>query len=315
MAAPVDFIDLHDAERAMRQAGPQAFGAMKETMAQALSECPWPAGGTRYRMWKEQCIVNYPLLYLSCIFLHKYAQKRACNSFLFATRDCPHFSKLFLALFPQYHVHYFHCSRIMFDSATSATNVSYNKYVEDLLLQSDGLDRRMPRDAQVKAAIAKTVYVDVHGTGKRIIDYFEKQYGSGPHVFLITTLARGRSQLEDVCKRYYDKGRLKTLAWNIHGGPIEQLNYDVVGTLQGYNKSGPVRDKLEYKEQYVRPAHLAFSKLCSLTHAFPLTVPSRSQLRDGQRAFDALCKTIRINRPIISKYVKHVRVHKKSGKR
>lgn len=196
----------------------------------------------------------------------------------------------------------------MLDSATIGTNTSYNKYVEDLLLQTDGLDRGTTRAAQVKAAISKTVYVDVHGTGKRIIDYFAKQYGGGLNVFLITTLARGRSQLESVCKRYYDKGQLKTLSWNIHGGPIEQLNYDVVGTLQGYNKSGPVRDKLEYREQYVRPAHMAFDKLCSLTS--PLQI-STVQMKEAHRAFDALCKTIRIDRPVISKYVKHVRVHKK----
>lgn len=306
-----DVLNLRDAEGAMRHLGTGTLRDMRRAISHALSLCPWQDGGTRNRMWKEQCNVNYPLLYLSCIFLHRFAQKRGCSTFLFATRDCPHFSKLFARLFPQYNVHYFHCSRVMFDAATMGTNAHYNKYVEDLLLQTDGLNKQASRTAQLRAAVSKTVYIDVHGAGKRTIDYFEKQFSTGPNVFLITTLARGRHNLEDVCKTYYDKGKLKTLAWNTHGAPIEQLNYDIVGTLQGFNKSGPVRDTLEYKLQYVTPYHRCFDALLSVTFAFSMASLNHGQLRESRRTLHSLCKTLRINKPIVSKYVRHVRVHKK----
>src|SRR5687768_16625104 len=36
-------------------------------------------------MWIEQCCINFPLLYLSSIYLYIYAKQKGCDTFLFAT--------------------------------------------------------------------------------------------------------------------------------------------------------------------------------------------------------------------------------------
>lgn len=50
-------------------------------------------------MWKEQCVINFPILYLASIYLYIYAKHKNCNTFLFATRDCCHWYKIFIAYF------------------------------------------------------------------------------------------------------------------------------------------------------------------------------------------------------------------------
>jgi len=50
-------------------------------------------------MWEEQCGINFPLLYVASLYLYYYAAEKNCDTFLFATRDCCHWFKVFKKLF------------------------------------------------------------------------------------------------------------------------------------------------------------------------------------------------------------------------
>ena len=76
----------------------------------------------KYIMWIEQCQINLPILYLASIYLYEYGKKRGCNNFIFATRDCCHWYKVFKQLYPNVKSSYFHCSRNMFENAINNKN-------------------------------------------------------------------------------------------------------------------------------------------------------------------------------------------------
>ena len=104
-------------------------------------------------MWQEQSFINFPLLYLASLFLYQYGQERGCTTFIFATRDCCHWYKIFSRMYPHVDVVYFNCSRNMLSNGIG--NNSYKKYVTSVV---DDIDR--------------TVFIDVHGTGRRMFHYF-----------------------------------------------------------------------------------------------------------------------------------------------
>ena len=119
-------------------------------------ECPYNKdNGYKYVMWNEQANINFPILYLASIYLYIYAKQKGCTTFLFATRDCSHWHKIFKKMFPHTNVHYFNCSRVMLEKATKNGNEDYNEYVKSLVDD-----------------VEKTIYIDLHGTGKRIFSYF-----------------------------------------------------------------------------------------------------------------------------------------------
>jgi len=117
-----------------------------------------PYDSTRKEMWKEQCLLNFPLLYLASLVLYRHGQERGCNTYLFATRDGCHWFRIFKALFPDAKVHYFHCSRLMLENAVKKTNASFNKYVQSIIPVGD----------KGHLNISKMIYVDIHGTGQRM---------------------------------------------------------------------------------------------------------------------------------------------------
>src|SRR3989338_1399372 len=65
-------------------------------------------------MWYEQCSINIPLLYLASIYLYIYAKSKNCDTFLFATRDCCHWVKIFSRLFPDERVFYYQIILILY---------------------------------------------------------------------------------------------------------------------------------------------------------------------------------------------------------
>src|ERR1700722_14410856 len=60
-------------------------------------------------MWNEQCVLNFPILYLSCIYIYLLSKKLGRNILLFASRDCCHLVKVYKKLFKGFdqRVHYF----------------------------------------------------------------------------------------------------------------------------------------------------------------------------------------------------------------
>lgn len=156
-----------------------------------------PHSSDKSTMWKEQCIINFPMLYMASIVLRQYGIERGCSTFLFASRDCCHWYRIFKALFPALSVHYLACSRNMFDAATQFTNEHYNKYISDLL--------------QPHGDVNKTVYIDIHGTGLRMFNYFEKNWKKVPYCFLLTAFEYKVSEMPNGTKYWANQGKLKVL--------------------------------------------------------------------------------------------------------
>ena len=184
-------------------------------------------------MWLEQSTLNFPILYLASLYLYIYATENGCDTFLFATRDGCHFHRIFSKMFPKLNVHYFHCSRKMFEGAVSDGNQSYKDYVLEL----------------TKGHMNKAIFIDIHGTAERVFTYFEKTFGSDnvPYCLLLSAGCRGYRNLPSITRKYHDKGKFVNLVFGMRGTTIEMLNYDIVGTLKGYtHEHGPVRDPLEY---------------------------------------------------------------------
>lgn len=256
-----------------------------------------------FRMWSEQANINFPILYLASIYLYVFAKRNECYKILFATRDCCHWYKIFKKLFPQMDVHYFNCSRNMFTGATQKTNKYYNSYVESII----GND------------IEQTIYVDIHGSGKTMFDYFETEFKETPYCFLLSARFPNYSAFPYAIDNYLKHGKIFNLVFNAKGSPIEMLNYDNIGTLQTFSSLGPLRDPPEYDLELVKPYHdcihfaidnLDNHELSNKQYSFKY----ESELTKLEKLIDKLYKCIKITRPTIAKYIKHIGKHKKNKK-
>lgn len=245
--------------------------------------------------WEEQCFINFPLLYLSSVYLYNYAQQHGCDTFLFATRDCCHWHKIFKKLYPHTNVHYFDCSRNMFDNGIH--NNTYKKYVRSLV---DGkLDR--------------TIFADIHGTGKRMFRYFQTEFQQVPYCFLISATYSSYHQFPAITRKYRAHGRFISLAFDSRGTPIEMLNYDLVGTLHNYFPNiGAVRDKLEYDYELIEPYHRCMTYLIENLDPIKHLIFSPQELKIAHDVIVKINEYIQVDRPIIAKYIKHVGTHIKN---
>ena len=272
--------------------------------------------GIRKLQWEEQTLVNLPILYLASILVHHHAVDKGCTNFLCATRDCVHFYKIFARMFPAYTIHYFHCSRIMLERATEQKERSYDRYVESVLLAADGLDPNASPGTRIKAALSKTMFVDLHGSGKRILQYCEKNFGAVPKVLILTARFRSPATLPIACRTYHANGDLIIPLWHLRGSPIEMLNYDLIGTLQNYSaSSGAVRDPLEYSTKLIVPYHQCVKTACRVIMPFDLTLTSRNMYTKIMTLLTTLCQFIQVDKPVIAAQVKHIGHHVRAGEK
>ena len=199
---------------------------------------PHKKGSDKYIMWQEQCAINLPILYLGSLYLRNYGTnpERDYRRYLFATRDCCHWYRIFQKMYPEVEVHYFRCSRNMFDVARSHRRPEYHNYVKAL-------------------ADKHSVYVDIHGTGNHMVNYFQENFNYVIPCFFMSSGFDDYSELPKLCRRLHSYKALHTIVLGINGSPIEMLNYDKIGTLQDYNKDGPILDKCEYDVRLVEPYH------------------------------------------------------------
>lgn len=241
-------------------------------------------------MWQEQCYINFPILYLTSIYLYFYARQRNCDTFLFATRDCCHLYRVFKKLFPYTNVHYFNCSRLMFESATERENPDFKKYVTSIVKD-----------------VSKTIYIDLHGTGRRVLSYFEKEFKEVPYCFILSIGCSDVNNLPEISQRYDKEGKFFNLISESRGCSIEMINNDLIGTLIDYSPSGPVRNSLEYDEKYVIPYHKCINYF--LEHLEPLNMKGKYFPDEIQNLIGLIYEYIREDIPIIGKYIEHVGRH------
>lgn len=248
-------------------------------------------------MWKEQAIISFPLLYLASIYIYIHAKQRGCSTFLFATRDCCHWYKIFHKLFPECDVHYFHSSRNMFDKATPQGHHPYDDYVRSI----------------VKNDPSKVMYIDVYGKCKRAFEYFKKKFNQVPHCFLLSCRYRSNSKLPKSVIKYKNKNKFTILVFKSPKGyNIESLNLDSIGTLQDFSEKGPIRDKLEYNIKIIKPYHKCIDFI--LNKIGPLNIKMK------QKKADNLLTQLHINiknifqfianrEPTVLKHIKYIKNH------
>lgn len=246
----------------------------------------YPEGSIEAKMFDEQCWINFPILYLSSIYLHEYAKEKGCTKFLFLTRDCCHWYRIFEKLFSE-NISYFHASRNMLEKALKG-DCAYDEYV------------------QKEIGDDKCIFIDIHGTGKRILDYFVNKNLDIPHYFILTVTQKKFSDLPAITKKY--SHRVLTCYYDYRGSPIEMLNYDLVGTLQDFDSTGPIRDRLEYSKKDVEIYHRTMDLMIK---DMPVKISSINQLKYQLKQ---LLKPIQNKNPIIAQKITHLAKHPKHFK-
>jgi hypothetical protein len=251
-------------------------------------------------MWLEQCGVNFPMMYVASIYLYLHAKSKGCDTFLFATRDCCHWVKIFKKLFPDAHAHYFHCSRNMFTNATEEHNKHFKKYVTSV----------------INTSVEKTIYIDIHGTCQRVFSYFQEEFGQVPYCFLLSSSYRTYAQFPKICQKYYNAGKLLNIVFDARGTPIEMLNFDVIGTIQNYDENGPIRDPPEYTTSRLEPYHVCIKYMTNQIEPWesiiPKTLKKNLQLLDLNELHSLVRRIYRViqdNKPILNNYIKHPGKH------
>lgn len=257
-------------------------------------------------LWREQCVINFPILYLSSIYLHIYAKRKRIKKFLFATRDCSHWYKVYGKLFPNDSIYYFDCSRVMFESALRDDNTYYRRYVESIIGST---------------SIDEIIFVDIHGSCKRVIEYFKTTFGHVPHCILLSARYKKYKKFPKISKKYIEEGKVINLCFDVRGSPIEMLNYDNIGTLKTYNTYGPVRDELEYKHKLISPYHKCVDQIIQKlkpikkSHVDDLMTDSKHNLSILHDAIKHMTMIIQNDKPILANYFHHIGSHKKEKKK
>lgn len=278
---------IHNTIKVIKEVSPDLASYVKTL----LSLNPYQEESYNGVMWQEQALINFPILYLASICLYHYAQKKDCRTFLFATRDCCHWHRIFKRMYPETQCYYFDCSRNMF--TTGVGNTSYRNYVLS-----------MTKD------IENAIFIDIHGTGRRMFHYFEDEFNQVPHCFLLSTTFPKYSSFQEIIRRYHRQDKFVNLVFDVRGSPIEMLNYDLVGTLQNYSIQGPIRDRLEYKIKHVHTYHECINTI--LDRIQPVRDNYYRSLHEIKETIRILWRPIAEERPIISKYITPSSIHEKN---
>jgi len=298
------FVDVNDVIHCLNSSNKKInysiWGNLTDLLKKANLHNPYDPKSSFYLMWEEQTGVNFPMLYVASVYLYYYAKAKGCDTFLFATRDCCHWLKIFKKLFPDTNTHYFHCSRNMFEKAYTENNKNYKKYVQSL----------------IKTNVEKTIYIDIHGTCKRVLKYFNNEFEQLPHCFLLSSRFKAYGELPKICKKAHKIGKLINTVFDARGTPIEMLNFDVIGTCQNYTSKGPIRDEPEYSVKWLEPYHICIDYIVEHMVSWEQVVPSTFKNEKHSFDFDDLASLIRRiyhviqdNKPILIDYIQHPGKH------
>jgi hypothetical protein len=292
--------------RQQLQRVPGLFEAMHDTRRLMPSDLPPLAK----RQWREQLYVNAPLLVVASLLLYQFAARRGCTNFLFATRDCAHWRKIFARLFPHCTVHYFGCSRVMFTKAREHRGFHpYDAYVEQVLLAAPGLDARASKEERLDSAFDKTVFVDIHGCGAHALEYFAAKFSAVPCVYILTSKFAALARTPSICVRTAKLGKLFIQVLGVAGKSIESLNYDLVGTLVDHDGEQEVREAPEYALAHVQPYHDCMAVFASVLREFPEADVTPELGAELVQLMARLAAPVRRLCPIVAANVSHVRHH------
>lgn len=221
-----------------------------------------------------------------------YSKEKNCTTFLFATRDCCYWHRIFKAMFPNADTHYFHCSRKVFEDATAQSNSHFKNYVKSIVKDID-----------------KTIFIDIHGTGRRMFSYFDKEFKNAPHCFLLSSTFKNYAQFPKLVQDYKSKHKLCNIIFDAGGSPIEMLNYDKIGTLNKYTSSGPERNKLEYDYNIIKPYHKSMKY--AINHLKPFDISVKYSFEELRGLMEKVYKCIKKDDPNVLRFIKHESTHRK----
>lgn len=249
-------------------------------------------------------------------------------------------------MFPNEKVCYFDCSRIMFDRIALYEKKEKGKKSNskdapegNLIRSNEGEEVASGQGAYIKyvqnimdknnATVENSIYVDIHGSGHRMFGFFEKHFKSVPDCFLLTARFPSYDKAAIICQKYHKLGRFLNIAFETGGGPIEMLNYDLIGTLQNYYLSSTssdrssiteptfipiaLRDALEYKKELILPYHAAMEKLIEKTRVIREDKLNKYKIDELDVIIKKIFEKIGIDRPIISRQFAHLSSHPRTN--
>lgn len=261
---------------------------LSHLLAKVYKKNPFENGTQARYMWKEQCSLNIPILYLASILLNSYMKKYNYTKCVFTARDCCLWYKIYSAMYPNADVVYFRCSRNMFKVGTVYDRPEYKKYVKDTFTND-------------------AIYIDIHGTGAHMIDYFKSNSIKIPPCFFLSMGTNTYSELDEKCYEHYKKGKLYTIVFDAHGSPIEMLNYDLCGTLEDYKSSGPQFAKMEYSYETVEPYHQCVKYFISKVDKINSVISKKKATDIIRYLFKNISEIDQ--KPVISSKVEHLKKH------
>lgn len=257
------------------------------------SSNPFPSDLYKHLLYNEQIAINLPILFLASVELHRFAQAQGIKTLLFVTRDCGHWVKIFRVMYPtQYNIEYLFSSRMMFETAAKTQNKHYKKYFKQ----------------SCHGDVRQSIYVDVHGTGKHMLDYCLPTFRTSPACFLLSIGAKSYKDLPPRSKELWTQGRLKGLSFGVSGSPIEMFNYQPYGSVMDFKSTGPVLAEAEYDINRLKPYRDCRIKFVSLLEKCnPQEITTSKTLGTIQW----LCKQVsdRSQQPLLHKWMTHVKKH------
>ncbi len=186
---------------------------------------PYPKKSLHWSVWNEEDQLNVPILVLSSLALDSTCQRMNKTSLLFSARGCCHFIKIFRTLFPEYQSHYLHSSRYVYRHPTP----EYVNYFKSLYSPN-------------------SLIVDELGSGCSCKEFFQRFFPSQPHYIALVGVGKNIDRI-------------------VHGSSnrnLENINFDLVGSLISYDSNGPIRVPPEYNIEDVQPAHDCINKCVQL---------------------------------------------------
>ncbi|MDE3056284.1 MAG: hypothetical protein KGI80_06335 [Verrucomicrobiota bacterium] len=222
---------LSKSERKMMQLGQTDLACLMRTLR---LQNPYSPDLPEYLLWNDQCQINLPILILASVYLDALCKKEGKRKILFTLRDGCLWIQLFRSLFPHYECIPFHSSRYIYSYPTP----SYIKYVDSLYSED-------------------AIIVDIQATGFSCRRFFENYFDGEPSYLTIL----GSSKY----KKTRAIARVSKM-WDA----FEMLNYDLIGTLYGFEENKPLRTLSEYDIKHVEPSHLCICKAVELLSCFKL---------------------------------------------
>lgn len=226
-------------------------------------------------LYNDQCNKNIPILVLYSMAIHNLCCAKGFKKILFTTRDCCLLSQVFVSLFNKntydYTVETFHSSRFVYENPSS----DYIEYVK-------------------KTYTSDSLIIDFQGRGSSVCSFFKAHLNINPNTMYLLM---------------FDKGNVNKCNFVIQalkGDNLENINYDVVGSLRDYQDGAPIRHELEYDEKYILPSHNAIKICCENFSQFD--IPLLTDYTILQKLLDEATNILAVD-ILVNQYAVHKLYH------